>query len=134
MAEHLAPTAPIDLHRLWRAALFGAIGAVALCLLLWATAAAKAAPDTYPAWIRDFGPSQGLERLWLGLLVSGLSGAMLLGLVATAWELVRHGGGTGPSAQHRLQLAVRHGGGRSSGVRRRGAARRPGPSGRRRVP
>lgn len=67
-----------------RMALAGAVLFIVLSLLFWATAAAQALPPETPAWVQQFTPDAGLERLTLGLAWSAIAGAILGVLVSAA--------------------------------------------------
>jgi hypothetical protein len=73
----------------WRAALVGAVLAVVLCLVFWATAAARTLPPDAPGWARSFQPDAGIERLAAGLFWTGVVGAILSALLVGAVNLAR---------------------------------------------
>lgn len=77
---------------LWRAALVGAVFAVILCLIFWATAAAQGMPTAAPGWLRSFQPATGIARLVAGLFWTGVAGAVLATLLAGGYNLARREG------------------------------------------
>ena len=81
------------LARPGRMALTGAALFVVLSLLFWATAAAQALPPETPAWVQQFTPDAGLERLTLGLAWSAIAGAILGVLVSVAAIALRRRAG-----------------------------------------
>jgi hypothetical protein len=78
-----------DTHRVdpGHAAVIGlAIGA-GLCMIFWATAAANVLPSVMPAPIRSFTPAAGVARLLVGLVLTGLAGAVVALLAVGAFNL-----------------------------------------------
>lgn len=74
-----------------RAALIGAGLFMAACLVFWASDAAGVMPYQTPDLVRSFTPSAGMARLAAGLMLTGVTGALLAGLLAAAYNGVRRG-------------------------------------------
>jgi hypothetical protein len=72
------------------AGLVGGMIAIVLCLIFWATAAAKVLPLTTPAPIRTFTPAAGVSHLLVGLCVTGVVGAILWAVGAGVYNLALH--------------------------------------------